>query len=197
MERMLTRSDVRLSWSNHVIAAPAWAFKYIPYLRCYGRIHEVWVDLDAELRRMGDEAKAKRAAHDEEIARIAADPNESEARRKEARSILSLNAMAGRAFAGFRGGASISFAAHPKQCVACDQEFFGWGSVNTCSDRCAKSRRDATRTKGAPRQRRVEHEHRTCRHCGEPFVPKRVDARFCSTRCRVASHRLLVTTPTT
>lgn len=29
----------------------------------------------------------------------------------------------------------------------------------------------------------------TCEHCHEPFVPTRSDARYCSTRCRVAAHR--------
>jgi hypothetical protein len=30
---------------------------------------------------------------------------------------------------------------------------------------------------------------KTCEHCDEAFTPKRADARFCSTKCRVAAHR--------
>lgn len=29
----------------------------------------------------------------------------------------------------------------------------------------------------------------TCQHCGEDFIPKRSDAKFCSSKCRVAAHR--------
>jgi hypothetical protein len=28
-----------------------------------------------------------------------------------------------------------------------------------------------------------------CQHCGQMFQPARSDAKFCSTRCRVANHR--------
>jgi hypothetical protein len=38
-------------------------------------------------------------------------------------------------------------------------------------------------------RRRLSPESRTCAQCGETFAPKRSDARFCSTRCRVAAHR--------
>jgi hypothetical protein len=30
---------------------------------------------------------------------------------------------------------------------------------------------------------------RKCEHCGEPFVPERTTARFCSPKCRVYFHR--------
>jgi hypothetical protein len=30
---------------------------------------------------------------------------------------------------------------------------------------------------------------RTCDHCGTEFQAKRSNARYCSTRCRVAAHR--------
>ena len=33
-----------------------------------------------------------------------------------------------------------------------------------------------------------------CQHCGQRFQPKRSNARFCSARCRVASHRQRQTT---
>lgn len=39
------------------------------------------------------------------------------------------------------------------------------------------------------RERRAARPETTCMHCGEKFIARR-GARFCSTRCRVAAHRL-------
>ena len=36
---------------------------------------------------------------------------------------------------------------------------------------------------------RTDTDMRDCEKCGEPFYPARSDARFCSTKCRVAAHR--------
>ena len=36
---------------------------------------------------------------------------------------------------------------------------------------------------------------RTCKQCGERLLMRRSDARFCSTRCRVAAHRALPAFP--
>jgi len=38
-------------------------------------------------------------------------------------------------------------------------------------------------------RRRVENDARACERCDEPFTPRRSDARYCSSRCRVAAHR--------
>jgi hypothetical protein len=38
-------------------------------------------------------------------------------------------------------------------------------------------------------RRKVKHDPRECAHCKTAFQPKRSTATFCSTRCRVASHR--------
>lgn len=48
-----------------------------------------------------------------------------------------------------------------------------------CSEKCR------SRMRRGPRQDLT----RACEHCGEMFTPTRSDARFCSTRCRVAAHR--------
>jgi len=44
------------------------------------------------------------------------------------------------------------------------------------------------------RQQRYRDRHRVersaiCQHCGNTFTPQRSTARFCSTACRVATHR--------
>jgi hypothetical protein len=36
---------------------------------------------------------------------------------------------------------------------------------------------------------RVDHPPRICPGCQEPFPPRRITARFCSPRCRVATFR--------
>ncbi|MGX9350085.1 hypothetical protein ACS3QZ_02680 [Shimia sp. W99] len=35
----------------------------------------------------------------------------------------------------------------------------------------------------------------TCQHCGEPFEPIRRTGKYCSTRCRVAAHRVNANKP--
>src|ERR1035437_10840051 len=40
---------------------------------------------------------------------------------------------------------------------------------------------------------RQEALARECRHCGNGYIPRRSDSRYCSTRCRVAAHRAKVT----
>jgi len=50
-----------------------------------------------------------------------------------------------------------------------------------CSDHCEAQRENV--------RRRVEQQERDCAHCGEPFTPRRRDARYCSGRCRVAATR--------
>jgi hypothetical protein len=38
-------------------------------------------------------------------------------------------------------------------------------------------------------QKPVIHDPKPCAHCGEHFTPQRTTAKFCSSVCRVASHR--------
>jgi hypothetical protein len=54
-------------------------------------------------------------------------------------------------------------------------------SIAACSSYCAEKARAA--------RRRVEHEPRTCKWCGQPFVPKRSDAKTCKDACRQAVSR--------
>lgn len=42
----------------------------------------------------------------------------------------------------------------------------------------------------------IEQRFSLCAHCGGSFIPNRVDARFCSNRCRQAAYRLRVTAST-
>jgi len=51
-----------------------------------------------------------------------------------------------------------------------------------CSNRCQW-------TLANRRRSRILQIERHCDRCGDPFVPTRSDARFCSDRCRVAAHR--------
>jgi hypothetical protein len=53
--------------------------------------------------------------------------------------------------------------------------------TRTCSPRCSEIAQAA--------RKRVQHEPRTCDHCGERFVPRRVDARYCSPAHRQAAYR--------
>jgi hypothetical protein len=53
-------------------------------------------------------------------------------------------------------------------------------AVSTCSDHCAKQARNARRRKSKPT---------TCAGCGETFVPKRSDAKFCSAACKQRAYR--------
>jgi len=78
----------------------------------------------------------------------------------------------------------------PVHCLVCWEVFDRPSRMGpkprTCSKRCAETL--------AKRQARGSHllvEDGTlrCGHCGERFQAKRQDARYCSTRCRVAAHR--------
>ena len=53
-------------------------------------------------------------------------------------------------------------------------------------------RQRCSHQKAAPDQR--DHT-RACDHCGQLFNPKRSDAQYCSTRCRVAAHHKSTTSP--
>jgi hypothetical protein len=69
------------------------------------------------------------------------------------------------------------------RCWRCDAEYVVHGTQLFCSRECAREVRNE--------RRRAANAllSRACGHCGETFRPARVDARFCSTRCRVAAHR--------
>jgi hypothetical protein len=56
----------------------------------------------------------------------------------------------------------------------------------TCCERCARAHR--TR-KNKLRRRIPEHEPIACIVCGASFVPRRIDARTCSNKCRQRAFR--------
>lgn len=74
------------------------------------------------------------------------------------------------------------------------------GPVSKLTDKAAVTRpkppslarRDTAPPRTAPRRpepKPITGDTRNCEKCGEPFVPARSDARFCSAKCRVAAHR--------
>lgn len=55
----------------------------------------------------------------------------------------------------------------------------------TCSERCRDRLRSARRAAAAAEER----AGRTCEACGDPFTPRRADARYCSNACRQDAYR--------
>ncbi len=83
-----------------------------------------------------------------------------------------------------------SFRERHIKCAACDAEITDYtnrsGAIY-CSDTCRTQSRSLHRQ---ARYQAVTHDSIDCSHCSESFTPKRSDSRFCSTKCRVAAHRL-------
>jgi hypothetical protein len=177
--RKLTLDDVRLSAEpcHNVIAAPAWSFR--EYRRCVDRwdpiigwwrkpitglepIPEVWADICVELRRRRDKIP-ERNIFGQRISK------------RDRCRMLDTKYM------------------ELRTCLVCGQEFFARGKgthhTSLCTERCARIRRDQTRTRGNWHRKPVEHPPRPCDHCNHNFIPTRSDSRFCSVRCRVANHR--------
>lgn len=83
---------------------------------------------------------------------------------------------------------------HP--CFGCGRKIYQWHDprddtyqtqylVPACSPECQRKRRLTL----ANERRRKSKSQRRCSQCEREFVPKRKDARYCSTRCRQAAHR--------
>jgi hypothetical protein len=76
-------------------------------------------------------------------------------------------------------------ARRPRPCEGCGRLVVDteWRqrTITVCSERC---RRDARSV-----ERRGAGHAKACARCGQSFPAVRSDARFCSTRCRVAAHR--------
>ena len=70
-----------------------------------------------------------------------------------------------------------------------------YSRLHFCCQECAGAFEDTRRERhnARRRQKRAEaaREPLACENCGEPFTPRRSDARYCSTRCRVAAHRAI------
>ena len=78
------------------------------------------------------------------------------------------------------------------RCAGCDWEiaYYASGSTehmdgreryNVCSQACRAAARQE--------RRHVQHEEQPCTVCGESYMPKRADSKFCSNRCRQKAHR--------
>ena len=74
----------------------------------------------------------------------------------------------------------------PRHCRQCDRPIYGWYKrTSHCSAECTLKTQYQRMSEEKARLRK----ERPCPHCGETFKPKRSDARYCSTRCRVAAFR--------
>jgi hypothetical protein len=58
-----------------------------------------------------------------------------------------------------------------------------------CSDQCAGAGRNAAFVKARSEARAQARAGRKCEACGKAIKAQRATMRFCSVRCRVASHR--------
>jgi hypothetical protein len=190
--RKLKITDVRLSRSGYVIAAPEWAFDKWPGRYGYSRIsYRVWKPLEDELKKLREEREradeAQRELDREHYGKVSADPDATDLARVFAQHWLRLDALGRTMRRNRRPFRPLHCPSDKRTCPVCGKKFFGHWTTATCTDACAKKRRDATRTR-KPRPH-VAHELRPCAQCGERFLPHRADALFCSLRCRVAAHR--------
>jgi hypothetical protein len=211
--RTLTLDDVRMNWAGTVVAAPLWAYEptteimlvrtsrgIIPLVRRkdrFRRIRELWGTINAEVARIRaqreleeDERKAEWEARKDRLIRDAAN-DDSPTREKsltELHFLLRAERLGRRAEKDAPSLYWPTGRAH-KWCVVCGEQFFGLGSVTTCTEKCHAARRKQTHVPSKQPRPHVEHQPRACERCGESFTPRRSDGRFCSGRCRVAHHR--------
>ena len=100
---------------------------------------------------------------------------------------------------GFAGPPTIKpFDIWTRECPDCGGPFillrtagektFGRGGVTRCQGCQQKAVQDQWK-RYKRRQRNHQPKQVACAHCGEEFTAKRSTATFCSTKCRVASHR--------
>jgi hypothetical protein len=191
MTRPLTLDDVRIDNRFQICAAPLWALEE---KKDHGLCEPpgVWEPLESHLEQLKQEKEAARQREkDEEIAywkAIQDDPNTDEEDRSQAREQLHLIRRVDLMAMSFRNTIEeYSFHWGKRCCAVCNQWFWARSGIQTCSNQCNKVRRDKTRIRGD--RKPADHTPKPCQHCGERFVPTRSDARYCSTRCRVAAHR--------
>lgn len=188
----LMMSDLRMSRSGTIIAAPVCAFELSSLGPWYTEIRELWEPIHAERKRKSVELELDRKALLDRLIKTASDPNVGKEERDGAITRLSIRAkLIKNAPSERRPGPSLGNPTSTalKECVVCGREFFGLGNVSACTEKCAKTRRDSTRTRGTTLRDPVYHHPRRCKECGEPFKPRRSDAAYCSARCRIARHR--------
>jgi hypothetical protein len=188
--RRLKASDVRWSrWDNtRVVAAPIWAYE--KWWTNYSRNSAAWASIYA-LRKRRIKDRERRSAEAKEVdIKALTDPNADEfdktraSIRMAARRHMPREKRHGPPWAPYGTWREL------RRCVVCKAKFYGQGRIVACTDACAKIQRDKTRTRGNPKPRRVTHEPRKCDECLNEFVPRRKDAKYCSTKCRVTSFRL-------
>ena len=169
-KRKLTFDDIRVSPGGLLIAAPAWAYerkrnpRTLRLIAFASPIPELWEDITPELRRRRDQIVAEENAW----------------RRSHGQRPVPLGGKASVRYPDERAR---------RTCPVCKQEFYGLGPTATCSERSARARRTATRTRGTYTRPHVTHDPRPCPQCGETFTPRRSDAVYCSPRCRLTHHR--------
>lgn len=79
---------------------------------------------------------------------------------------------------------------YQSKCKACSDAMVSFDRrVRFCSERCrGESNQQWHRERDRPSRAKSKTE-KDCEHCATSFVPKRDDAKFCSSGCRVKHHR--------
>lgn len=78
----------------------------------------------------------------------------------------------------------------PHTCWECGEAFHSKSMQSqVCSDACAQKRNIENTRRWRTHQPARTRQTATCLHCGHEFAKARSDARFCSVKCRVATHR--------
>jgi hypothetical protein len=193
--RKLTVDDVRLK-GFEVAALPEWA--YIREDFHYEPIPAAWADLLAELRRRARrEYRRRMREHAREMAEHA-DLQERLSGTDASRITETERMRIGFGWDPFKPppAPTMPEVGRPKRvhqwspliCHQCEGRYLTLGKGRPpcyCSARCWKASRAVRPRKSRARQR----TERACDQCGKPFLPKRSDARTCSTKCRVAAFR--------
>ena len=71
-------------------------------------------------------------------------------------------------------------AAPSKPCKGCGKQMEGFANDYCCTE---------CRWKAGNAQKKVKRDPVNCQHCNQAFTPARSDAKYCSSKCRVAAHR--------
>lgn len=79
-----------------------------------------------------------------------------------------------------------------KNCPVCDQPFQARGPSmpRYCSKQCCKKAARRRQVEQRIEARAARDHYRVCARCGSSFEAQRATRQFCSTRCRVAAHRV-------
>jgi hypothetical protein len=183
--RPLTLDDVRFNWHGRVMAAPLWAFRRKSAFDRPEPIAALWRNVVRALRREADADYHRRLAeYRADLAAVEAYHNDPAAH-EDTGFRLSHGWRPREPERRVMGARRLCPGDDQYKCAVCRQWYFGGKQPSRyCSERCYRRRvRGPRRSRARPRQTA------TCAQCGEPFEQTRGDARYCSTRCRVAAHR--------